>query len=110
MLGSPYRYGGHSPEGFDCSGFVQYVYSRVGISLPRSAAEQFKAVHRVSVKDLRPGDILFFKVSRRKISHVGIYVDSSTFVHAPSNGKRVSYADLQQEYWRSRLVGAGRVL
>lgn len=110
LLGTPYRYGGASPAGFDCSGFVQYVYARTGVNLPRSAADQYAAVRRVSVSDLRAGDILFFQVSRRKVSHVGIYVDRGRFIHAPSSGKRVDYASIRDGYWSSRLVGAGRVL
>lgn len=109
LLGTPYARGGTGPGGFDCSGLVQYVFRQVGIDLPRSSREQYGKVSLVSLKELKPGDLLFFRIARRRISHVGIYVDEDRFIHAPSNGKGVSYAALSEPYWKKRLVGAGRL-
>lgn len=108
LLGAPYRYGGSTPRGFDCSGLVQYAYRRAGIPIPRSASDQHRKAIPVRFSEARPGDILFFRISRRAVSHVGIYLGSDRFVHAPSSGKRVTYATLDNPYWRERLVGAGR--
>jgi len=111
LLGSPYRRGGNTKEGFDCSGFVQYVYEKLGIYLPRTSAAQFEISRKVTAEELKPGDLLFFKTSWfNEISHVGIYIESSRFIHAPSSGRQVCYADLRQEYWSARLVGIGRIL
>lgn len=109
LLGTPYRYGGTTPKGFDCSGFVQYVYRQAGVTLPRTTSAQFRAVHPVAPEELRPGDLLFFHISPEKVSHVGIYVASGQFIHAPSTGKGIGYASLGDPYWSSRLLGAGRV-
>lgn len=108
MLGAPYRYGGASPNGFDCSGLVSYAYRSVGIRVPRTSSEQFRQAEKVSIAQLRPGDLLFFRLSPPKISHVAIYDRDGRFIHAPSSGKRVSYASLDNPYWRKHLVGAGR--
>lgn len=108
MLGAPYRYGGTSPGGFDCSGLVNYAYRSAGIRIPRTSSEQFQQSNRVSLQDLQPGDLLFFRLSPPKISHVAIYDRDGRFIHAPSSGKRVSYASLDNPYWRKHLVGAGR--
>lgn len=110
LLGTPYRYGGASPSGFDCSGLVQYVYREAGMAVPRTAAEQLRHAHRVQLSELRPGDLVFFRLSGRKISHVGIYVGGGRFIHAPSSGKPVSYARLENPYWTKRLVAAGRFI
>jgi len=109
MIGTPYRYGGSSPRGFDCSGLVYYAYSKAGIQAPRTAAAQYRKTKRVPVSDLQPGDLVFFTLSRGKVSHVGIYVGDGRFIHAPSSGKRVAYASLNNPYWRKRLTGAGRL-
>lgn len=109
MVGTPYRYGGTSPDGFDCSGLVYYAYSKVGIQTPRTTTAQYRQTKRVPVADLQPGDLVFFTLSRGSISHVGIYLGDGRFVHAPSSGKRVGYASLHNPYWRSRLSGAGRL-
>jgi cell wall-associated NlpC family hydrolase len=109
MIGAPYRYGGASPGGFDCSGLVYYSYRKAGITVPRTSAEQYRQSERVKLSGLRPGDLVFFRISRNKPSHVGIYAGGEHFVHAPSGGKRVSYASLVDPYWRSRVMGAGRL-
>lgn len=107
MLGTPYRPGGASPRGFDCSGLVRYSFGHAGIEVPRTAAEQFARARPVGQRALQPGDLVFFKTRGRKISHVGIYVGQRRFVHAPSGGKQVSVDSLDDPYWRRRMVGAG---
>jgi len=108
MLGAPYRYGGSSPSGFDCSGLVSYVYRSAGVRVPRTSSEQFRQSARVSLQQLQPGDLLFFRLSPPKVSHVAIYDGAGRFIHAPSSGKRVSYASLDNPYWQQHLVAAGR--
>jgi cell wall-associated NlpC family hydrolase len=109
MIGAPYRYGGTSPRGFDCSGLVYYAYSKVGIDAPRSTAEQYRQARRIQVSQLQPGDLIFFKISGNRVSHVGIYAGNDRFIHSPSSGKSVAYASLKNPYWRARLAGAGRL-
>jgi len=108
LVGSPYRYGGQSPNGFDCSGLVRYVYGQVGITVPHSSQLLYKNAQKVDLDNIRPGDLLFFRVSKEKISHVGIYTTNGEFIHAPSSGKYVTVARLDNPYWEQRLVGAGR--
>lgn len=109
MIGAPYRYGGMTPQGFDCSGLVYYAYREVGIAAPRTTRGQLRSSRPVRFSDVRPGDLLFFRLSGRKVSHVGIYAGDGRFIHAPSTGKRVSYAEAGSPYWRSRLIRAGRL-
>jgi murein DD-endopeptidase len=108
MVGAPYRYGGSSPRGFDCSGLVYYSYREAGLQVPRTTGEQYRQSERISLASLQRGDLLFFRISRAKISHVGIYAGDGRFIHAPSGGKQVSYASLNDPYWKSRVIGAGR--
>ena len=108
QVGAPYHYGGSTPKGFDCSGLVHYAYRSAGIDVPRTTKGLLREAHRVSLSQLRPGDILFFRVDPPKISHVGIYIGHGRFVHAPTNGKRVSYASLKSQYWSHHVVAAGR--
>lgn len=108
VLGAPYRYGGRSPRGFDCSGLVHYAHQQAGIAVPRTTLAQRRAARPVSLADLRPGDVLFFDLDGSKVSHVGIYAGRGRFIHAPSSGKRVAYAGWRSPYWRHRLVAAGR--
>lgn len=91
FLGVPYRYGGSSPRsGFDCSGFVLYVYAKLGLSLPHSSYADFTLGRRVARRWLKPGDLVFF----HGLGHVGIYVGHGRFIHAPHSGTRVSYSTL----------------
>lgn len=108
QIGVPYRYGGESPRGFDCSGLVHYAYARAGIEIPRTTRELLRHARRVPLSKLRPGDVLFFRVAPPKISHVGLYIGDGRFVHAPSSGKEVSYASLNDYYWKRHVVAAGR--
>jgi cell wall-associated NlpC family hydrolase len=107
MVGVPYRYGGSTPRGFDCSGLVHYAYSRTGKAVPRTTEVLYARSHAVHTQRLAAGDLLFF-VIENKPSHVGIYVGDDRFVHAPSSGKAVSYGSLQNPYWAQRLVKIGR--
>jgi cell wall-associated NlpC family hydrolase len=110
MIGAPYRYGGSSPRGFDCSGLVVYSFARTGVSgLPHSAADLHDLARPVSLRELEPGDLLFFRLGGQKPSHVAIYVGGDTFVHAPSSGKRVEKVGLDHVYWGPRLGQAGRL-
>jgi len=109
MIGTAYRYGGSAPSGFDCSGLVRYAFSQAGINLPRSSREIFRTSQVISEADLQPGDLVFFAIRKNRISHVGIYEANGLFIHAPSSGKGVGYASIDDQYWRQRLVGAGRL-
>jgi cell wall-associated NlpC family hydrolase len=109
-VGAPYRYGGHSPSGFDCSGLVVYSYSKAGLSgLPHSAAALERQAESVELAELVPGDLLFFHLAGRKASHVGIYLGNREFVHAPSGGKHVERVSFDHVYWSRRLQRAGRL-
>ena len=107
--GVPYRNGGATPAGFDCSGFVRYVLARYGRDVPRQTREQFDAGVRVSRDKLRPGDLVFFSTVAPGASHVGIALDDDEFVHAPNSRGVVRVERLTTEYWRTRFVGARRV-
>ncbi|MEO7386084.1 MAG: C40 family peptidase [Gammaproteobacteria bacterium] len=108
MVGVPYRWGGSSPDGFDCSGLVQFAYSNAGLRLPRTAAEQLEASTPVPLETARAGDLLFFRDGSRT-SHVAIYLGAGRFVHAPSTGNRVSLDSFGNAYWRMHFARAGRV-
>jgi cell wall-associated NlpC family hydrolase len=108
MVGAPYRWGGSTPQGFDCSGLVQYAYSNAGLRLPRTAAEQMDASAPLTLENAEAGDLLFFRDGGRT-SHVAIYLGQGRFVHAPSGGKMVSLDSFGNAYWRMRFARAGRV-
>ena len=110
LVGAPYRYGGSTPAGFDCSGLVVYSYGAAGVTgLPRSAARLEEVARPVSLHELEPGDLLFFRLSRKKTSHVAIYVGDRSFVHAPSSGKQVEKVSFDHVYWSEHLGRAGRL-
>ena len=105
LLGIPYRWGGISPaEGFDCSGLVYYVYRRLGVWLPRTAAEQFAVGRSVGRRALRPGDLVFFA----GLSHVGLYVGAGRMIDATHTGGHVSIQPLRNAWLRSNYDGARR--
>ena len=107
-IGVPYVFGGNDPSGFDCSGFTRYVYSAVGIDLPRMADEQYNVGSYVSRSFLQPGDLVFFTTYLPGVSHVGIYIGNNQFINASNNG--VSIYNLDSRYWSSRYGGARRVM
>ena len=110
MIGRPYLYGGASPDsGFDCSGLVHYSYQQSGVSVPRTSLEQFRAARKISLGEAVEGDLLFFE-DQEKLSHVGIYIGDGQFVHAPTSGRTVSIANLDNAYYQMHLVGVGRLL
>ena len=104
-----YRDGGSDPGGFDCSGFVWYVFSRQGIAVPRTVASQFHTGAPVRPAALRPGDLVFFRTGSSPASHVGMVVGTDLFVHAPSSHGVVRTERLSAPYWASRYVGARRL-
>jgi cell wall-associated NlpC family hydrolase len=108
MVGKPYRYGGNTPQGFDCSGLVQYSFMRAGMKVPRSTKTQRSRSRKVSVSNLTRGDLLFFNPEGKYSSHVGIYLGGDRFVHAPSSGKQVRMDTLNDAYWREHLLEARR--
>ncbi|MGB0135265.1 C40 family peptidase [Dokdonella sp.] len=105
-----YQRGGRKPStGFDCSGFVRYVFKLgVGVELPNTSAMQYKSGTEVARNDLRSGDLVFFRTRGKRISHVGIYLEDGRFIHAPSSGKRVSVSSLSEPYWSRRYAGGRR--
>ncbi|MCG6967603.1 MAG: C40 family peptidase [Chromatiaceae bacterium] len=105
QVGIPYRYGGNSRRGFDCSGLVQYAHRQAGIEIPRTTESQWASARTPDRRQLLPGDLLFFDVDDKKSRHVAIYEGDGLFIHAPSSGKRVSRASLDNPYWQSRLIG-----
>lgn len=110
-LGTPYRYGGSSPGGFDCSGFVMYVFSQYGIDLPRSASDQASVGTHIDKKDLKPGDLVFFNCGGKGINHAGIYSGNGNFIHSSSpRSGGVIYSSLQEGYYLQHYVGARRIL
>jgi cell wall-associated NlpC family hydrolase len=111
LEGTKYKYGGSSPTtGFDCSGFVNYVYARAAnIALPRTAHGISRVGQTINKNDLQPGDLVFFNTTRTAFSHVGIYVGEGNFIHAPSRGGSVRVESMQTSYWEKRFNGAKRL-
>jgi cell wall-associated NlpC family hydrolase len=113
LRGTPYKNGGHDPSGFDCSGFVWYVFDQNGVHVPRTVSEQFRAGSDVDPADLRAGDLIFFDTvngpARQTATHVGISIGGDEFVHAPSSAGEVRVERLGSPYWSPRFVGAKRM-
>lgn len=108
FAGVPYRYGGQSPQGFDCSGFIQYVFKNFGLAMPRIAADQYYAGREIDADEALPGDIVAFKTGK-VISHTGIYLGGGKFISATSSSG-IDTALVKGPYWGERLFGFSRVL
>jgi cell wall-associated NlpC family hydrolase len=111
LLGIPYLRGGNSAEsGFDCSGFVRFIYKEtIGLVLPRTASEQANTTQKIDRSELKPGDLVFFNTLKRTFSHVGIYLGEGKFIHAPRSGASIRIEDMRIPYWNVRFDGARRV-
>lgn len=113
LRGAPYKNGGGGPSGFDCSGFVWYVFGQHGVRLPRTVTEQFQTGTPIDAVDLRPGDLVFFDTIHgappNLATHVGISIGGEEFVHAPSTAGQVRVERLGSTYWAPRFLGARRV-
>ena len=112
LVGTPYRWGGNSPEtGFDCSGLINYVFRETaGLSLPRTTAGLNELPNATPSNALRPGDLVLFSTGGKRVNHAGIYIGDGRFLHAPSTGGRVRIDDLQACYWQRSYKSARRVL
>lgn len=108
-IGVPYVFGGVSPGGFDCSGYVRYIYATVGIYLPRMADEQYEVGTPVSRGNLRTGDMVFFETYEPGASHVGIYLSEGNFIHA-SSSRGVTISSLYDDYYAETYIGARRIM
>ncbi len=110
LKGVPYRHGGTSQKGFDCSGFTSYVFEKAaGVDLPRSSSGQAKIGTAVSQKELAPGDIVYFHTYSKGVSHVGIYTGGGNFIHA-SRSKGITVTNLSDSYYGPRYLGARRII
>jgi len=109
LRGVPYRNGGSDPSGFDCSGFVQWVFARNGVLLPREVREQYGAGQKIELRQVRPGDLVFFETVNHGASHVGLVIGADQFVHAPSSTGVVRVERFTTSYWAKRFVGARRI-
>lgn len=110
-LNAEYKYSGTGSDGgFDCSGLVQYAYSQSGIKLARTASTQYRESEKILKENLLPADLVFFTTYGPGVTHVGIFIGGTSFIHAPSKGKRVEIADLENVYWKKAFVGAGRYI
>ncbi|MFZ2223550.1 MAG: NlpC/P60 family protein [Candidatus Deferrimicrobium sp.] len=110
MLAVPYRFGGTTLWGLDCSGFVQKTFAFLDLGLPRTAREQFREGAKVAKADLSPGDLVFFRTYAKYPSHVGIYLGDNRFVHASSRDRKVTVESLDTPYYMKRYIGAKRLL
>lgn len=110
QIGRPYRYGGATPDGFDCSGLTQYVYRQQGLSLPRTAREQYDAGDEIDLDEAEPGDLLFYRFGLFGIDHVAIYLGDGQALHAPASGRQVIVAPVAQRWWMDRFVDAVRII
>ena len=109
MVGQPYRYGGATPGGFDCSGLVVYAGRHGGLRLPRTAEEQLHVGIPIARRDLRAGDLVFLHLAHQEL-HVGIAIDGSRFVHAPSSGGHVRIDSIEASFYSRRFFAARRVI
>ena len=110
QIGRPYRYGGTTPDGFDCSGLVQYVFGLQGLRLPRTTREQHDAGERIDLDEAEPGDLIFYSFNGRGIDHVAVYLGDGQAVHAPSSGRQVIVAPVGNRWWMDRYRDTVRVI
>ena len=110
MLDIPYKFGGSTTLGIDCSAYVKKAYGLLDIELPRTAREQFKTGEAVEKEQLSAGDLVFFKTYASFPSHVGIYIGNNLFIHASSMAKKVTIDNLDAPYYMKRFIGAKRLL
>lgn len=108
VLGTPYKWGGTTTAGFDCSGFVGYAFKQAGKTLPRTTSEIHKQGKAVSKSNLQKGDLVYFETYKKGPSHMGIYLGNNEFIHA-SSSKGVSITTLSNSYWKKRYIGAKRL-
>lgn len=111
LYDTPYQYGEKSRlNGFDCSGFVQYVFqSSLGLQLPRTSFNMSRIGSALDTAELKPGDLVFFNTAHSPYSHVGIFIGENRFIHAPSSGKAIKLSNINNPYWHSRYDGARRI-
>ncbi len=109
QLGKPYQWGAAGPNKFDCSGLVQYVFSNLGVVLPRVSGQQASEGVHVDRVDLLPGDLVFFRIGGTRIDHVGIYVGRGKFIHAPRKHNPVRFDSLNDSWWRRKFKGGRRL-
>ena len=109
-IGTPYRSGGSSPRGFDCSGFAMFVYRRHGMRIDRTVSGQYQNGRQIDIRSAKAGDLVFFDITGGRVSHVGIYIGGGEFVHAPSSGKTVRVDEISNPYWHERYFGAARYI
>jgi hypothetical protein len=112
-LGGKYVWGGTNPKGFDCSGYVQYIYKKEGVAIPRTAYEQSKVGKEVSRYDLKKGDLLFFLTDKKRgipITHVGMYIGDGKFIHAASRRQGIIISSLEKSRYSSLFVKATRII
>lgn len=111
LLEKKYSYGKQDiHHGFDCSGFVQFVYAEAGLKIKRTSAEQYKNSKKVSLENLQPGDLVFFVISSKVPDHVGIYIGNKYFIHSPSDGKKIQISSFDIDYWRKKFFIGGTYL
>lgn len=108
QIGRPYLYGGTDPNrGFDCSGLIQYAYENAGVPLPRTTSSQYQFSKKTNNPE--PGDLVFFIINGKSISHAGIYIGDNKMIHAPSSGKRVEITRFDTPYWKKHFYGYGKL-
>jgi murein DD-endopeptidase len=109
MVGKPYRYGGNTPAGFDCSGLVQYSYGQIGVTLPHGTKNLRRRSRAISPNHLERGDLVFFTQKGKKSSHVALYIGEGRFVHSPSSGNYVYVTGFDDPYWQRHFTEARRI-